>query len=228
MEFQPSTAYASAVLLIMGLSSLILAALSHSKFKKLKELSSAELSANVYNKTFVIFDPYAGRRKLIHSYLPLWVLIAGFASGAASIASFILVGLGFGLSIFAALAGLSLIVMDDAFDVYKNSNTFANAISNGSNLGVGDLKVFSTLKVYTRRLSYYYFGVAVFLLIISFALPYILNQAMLILALFMAEIIQISSVAGAANWQFAVFLFSVCIVLFEILIIRIKGMIFKV
>lgn len=228
MELQPATMYASAALLIMGLSSLILAALFRSKFKTLKELSRAGLSANVYNKTFVIFDPYAGQRKIIHNYLTLWALILGFTSIAASLASFVLVGMGFGLSIFAALAGLSLIVMDDAFDVYKNSNTFANAISKGSRLGVGDLKAFSALKVYTRRLSYYYLGVAVFLISISLVLPQILNQAILTLAIFMAEITQISSVAGPANWQLAVLLFSIPVVLFEILIMRIKNMVFKI
>ncbi|MBS7637177.1 hypothetical protein KEJ37_07625, partial [Candidatus Bathyarchaeota archaeon] len=76
-------------------------------------------------------------------------------------------------------AGLGLIVVDDAFDVYKNSNMFVSAISKESSLEVGDLKVFSAIKIYTRRLSYYYFGVAVFLASVSLALPHILNQAML-------------------------------------------------
>ncbi len=228
MELQLATTYASAALLLMGLFSLILASLFRTKFKKLEELSKAGLSANVYNKTFVIFDPYAGHRKIIHSYLPLMALMVGFTSIAASIASVILLGMGFGLSIFAALAGLSLIVMDDAFDAYKNSNTFANAISKGSSLGVGDLKVFFTLKVYTQRLSYYYLGVAIFLTSISLALPYILNQAMLALALFMAEITSISSIAGVANWQLAVLLFSIPVVLFEILIMKAKSIIFKI
>ncbi|MEM3874061.1 MAG: hypothetical protein QXU45_02895 [Candidatus Bathyarchaeia archaeon] len=224
---QPATTYASAALLIMGLSSLILAALFRSKFKKLKELSKAGLSANIYSKTFVVFDPYAGHRKIIHSYLPIWALTAGLASLAASLASFVLVGMGFGLSIFTALAGLSLIVMDDAFDVYKNSNIFINAIRKGSSLGVGDLKVLSTLKVYTWRLGYYYLGVAAFLTVISLALPYILNQAMLILALFMGGIVQASSSAGFGSFQLAVFLFAAFIVLFEALVAKIKSQIFK-
>ncbi|MEM3566032.1 MAG: hypothetical protein QXK18_04075 [Candidatus Bathyarchaeia archaeon] len=228
MKLQTATAYASAALLIMGLSSMVLAALFRSKFKKLKELPEAELSANVYSKTFVVFDPYAEHRKIIHSYLPLWASIVGFSSFAASLASLMLVGMGFGLSIFAALAGLSLIVMDDAFDVYKNSNTFINALIKGSSLGVGDLKVLSTLKVYTRRLSYYYLGVAAFLTVISLALPYILNQAMLTLALFIGGMVQASSSAGFGSFQLAVFLFAAFIVLFEALIVKIKSQIFKI
>lgn len=227
MELQSATAYASAALLIMGLSSLILAALFRLKFNALKNLSRAGLSANVYNKTFAVFDPFSETRKMLHSYLPVWAIIVGFASFMASLAVFVLLGMGFGLSIFTVLTGLSLIVMDDAFDIYKNSNMFANAISRGSSLGVGDLKVFFILKVYTRRLSYYYLGVAVFLASASLALPYILNQTMLAIALLMGGITQISSVAGFVNWQLAVLVFSVCVVLFETLIIKIKSIIFK-
>ncbi|MEM3730169.1 MAG: hypothetical protein QW667_04870 [Candidatus Bathyarchaeia archaeon] len=207
MELQAVTAYASTVLFVMGCFSLILAVLFRSKFKKLEELSSAELSANVYSKTFVIFDPYEGSRKIINSYLPLWALVVGFFSFTVSLAFFVLANIGFGLSILAALTSLNLIVMDGAFDVYKSSKIFADAINKGSGLGVGDLKVFFTLKVCTRRLGYYYLGVAVFLAATSLSLPHILNQVMLVLALFMAEIARISSVAGFANWQLAVFLF---------------------
>ncbi|MEM3616633.1 MAG: hypothetical protein QXJ31_01805 [Candidatus Bathyarchaeia archaeon] len=228
MELQSTTTYASAALLVMGLSSIILAALFRSKFKKLKELSSTGLSPNVYSKTFIVFDPYPEQRKIIHNYLTFWTLILGFTSIAASLASFVLVGVGFGFTVFAILAALSLIVMDDAFDVYKNSTIFADAISKGSSLGVGDLKVFSILEVCTRRLSYYYLGVAVFLASVSLALPYILNHAMLALTLLMAEITQISSIAGFANWLLAVLLFSIFVVLFEILIMKAKSRIFKI
>lgn len=212
----------------MGCASMILAVLFRSKFTKLENLSKTELKANVYNKTFVVFDPYSEQRKIIHSYLPLWALIAGFASFAASLASFVLLGMGFGLSIFATLAGLNLIIMDDAFDVYKNSNLFANAISKKGSLGVGDLKVFSILRMCTWRLSYYYLGVAALLIFASATLPYILNQVILVFAILLGEIIQLSSVAGFANWQFGVLLFSIFVVLSETLIIKIKSRIFKI
>jgi hypothetical protein len=228
MELQLATAYASIALLITGCTSIVLSALFHSKLKKLKGLSEAGLAANVYNKTFIVFNPYPENRKMIHSYLPLWAIIAGFTSFAASLASFVLMGMGFGLSIFAVLAGLSLIVIDDAFDVYKNSDVFIKAIGNGSNLGVGDLEVFSILKVYARRLSYYYLCVGIFLVLISLVLPRILNHVMLAFAFLIAEIIQLGSVAGPANCQFGVLLFSMAVVLFEILIMKIKSKIFKI
>jgi len=138
------------------------------------------------------------------------------------------VGRGFGLTIFAALAGLSLIIIDEAFERIQKFRCILKAIGNGSSLGVVDLKVFFVLKVYARRLSYYYLGVGIFLVFISLALPYILNRVMLAFAFLIAKIIQLSSVAGPANWQFAVFLFSIVILLFEILIMRIKSKIFKI
>jgi hypothetical protein len=228
MEPLLATTYASVALFLMSFSSLILAVLFRSKFKKLNNLSKGSLAANIFNKTFAIFDPYSGPRKIIHNYLPLWAFMAGFASFAVSLASFLLVGMGFALTIFAVMAGLGLIVMDDAFDVYKNSKIFANAISRGSSIGVGDLKVFSTLKVYTRRLSYYYLGVAVLLASSALALPYILDQVLLAFSWLMGEIVQAGSIAGFANWQFGVLLFSILIVLFEILIMKIKSGIFKI
>jgi hypothetical protein len=228
MEPLLATTYASAALFLMSLSSIILAVFFRSKFKKLRDLSKGSLAANIFNKTYAIFDPYSGPRKIIHNYLPLWAFMAGFASFAASLALFLLVGMGFALTIFTVMAGLGLIAMDDAFDVYKNSRIFTNAITGGSNIGVGDLKVFSILKIYTKRLSYYYLGVAVLLASSSLALPYILNQVLLAFSWLIGEIIKASSVAGVANWQFGVLLFSMLIVLFEILITKIKNRIFKI
>jgi hypothetical protein len=228
MESLLATTCASAALFFMSFSSMILAVLFRSKFKKLNNLSKGSLAANIFNKTFAIFDPHSGPRKIIHNYLPLWAFMAGFASFTASLVSFLLVGMGFALTIFAVMAGLGLIVMDDAFDVYKNSKIFANAISGGSSIGVGDLKVFSILKVYTRRLSYYYLGVAALLASTSLALPYILDQALLAFSWIIEGILQASSIAGFANWQLGVLLFSMLIVLFEILIMKVKSRIFKI
>jgi len=51
---------------------------------------------------------------------------------------------------------------------------------------------------------------------------------MLAFAFLIAEIIQLGSVAGPANCQFGVLLFSMAVVLFEILIMKIKSKIFKI
>jgi len=62
----------------------------------------------------------------------------------------------------------------------------------------------------------------------SLALPYILDQVLLTFSWLVGEIVQASSIAGFANWQFGVLLFSILIVLFEILIMKIKSGIFKI
>lgn len=154
--------------------------------------------------------------------------MAGFISFILSLAAFALLGLGFGLSIFTILVGLNLIIMDDAFDAYKNSNIFIDANNKKSNLGFGDVEIFSALKVYTRRLSYYYLSIAVFLIVAAITLPYILDQATLIFAQLMAGILQLSSIAGFANWQFASILFATLVVLLEILIRKVRDRIFKI
>jgi hypothetical protein len=186
------------------------------------------LSANIFNKTFVVFNPYSGQRKIIHNYLLALTFVVGFTAFFVSLLLFFMVATGLALSIFIILTAVNLIFLDDAFEVYGNSKLFLNTIRNGSDLGVGDLKVFSYLKLLTRKLSNYYICITVLLFLLSVLLPYILYPALLAFCQVVGLMIQVSSVAGVVSWQLTVFLFAFVLVLFEIFVLRIKGRIFKV
>lgn len=221
-----SILFASVILFIMGCLALALSILFRLRFRVLDSLPK-NLSASVFSKTFVVFDPFPRQHKIIQSHLFTLAFIAGLTALLISLALFSMIGTGFALSIFVILTAANLIILDDAFDVYKNSKLFLNAILSGKNLGVGDLKVFSYLKLLTRRLSNYYIGVAIFLFLLSFSLHNILYPALLAFCQFIGLMIQASSIAGAVGWQFAIFLFAFVLVLFEIFIIKVKDRTFK-
>jgi len=219
--------FASLVLFAMSCLALVLSILFHLKFRELNSLPK-NLSASIFSKTFVVFNPYSEQKKIIHNHLLTSAFIAGLMAFFISLLLFFMIATGLALSIFIILTAVNLIVLGDAFDVYRNSKLFLNAIRNGEDLGVGDLKIFSYLKLLTRKFSNYYIGITIFLLFLSMSLPYILYPALLAFCQFIGFIIQASSIAGAVSWQLAVFLFALVLMLFEFFVIKIKGRIFKV
>jgi hypothetical protein len=158
----------------------------------------------------------------------MWILIGGFTAAIISVTLFFMIGTGLALSIFTVFTAINLIVVDDAFEVYENAKLFLNAIRNGSKLGAGDLKALSYLRVFTQKLSKYYLCVTIFLFTLSLTLPYIFYPALLAFCQAIELMIHAGSIASVANWQFAVFLFSLIFVFFEIFITKIKGKIFKI
>jgi len=211
--------FASLTIFAMSCLALSLSVIFRSKFRALNSLPR-DLSASVFNKTFVVFNPYSRPRKIIHNYLLISAFIAVVAPFFISLLLFFMVAAGFALSIFVILTAINLMIVDDAFEVHENGKIFLNAIRNGSELGVGDLNVLSHLKILTRKLSYYYFGVAMFLLVLSMLLPYVFYPALLAFCQVIELMIQASSIAS-------VFLFSLFIVFFELFVIKVKGRIFK-
>ena len=218
--------FASLIIFAMSCLALSLSIIFRSKFRTLNSLPR-NLSASVFNKTFVVFNPYPKQRRTIHNYLLISVFIAGFAAGLISLLLFLMIAAGLGLSIFAIITTINLMIVDEAFEVHENAKIFLNAIRNGSELGVGDLNALSHLKILTQKLSYYYFGVAIFLLVLSMLLPYIFYPALLAFCQVIGLMIQVSSIASVASPQFAVFLFSLFFVFFEIFVMKVKGRIFK-
>lgn len=222
-----SILFASLILFAISCLTLTLSILFRSKFNALNSLSK-DLTVNVFSKTFVVFNPASGHNRIIHSYLLIWILIGGFTAIIASITLFFLFGTGFALSIFAVFTAINLIIVDDALEIYENAKLFLNAIRNGSKIGAGDLKALSYLRIFTQKLSKYYLYVTILLFTFSLTLPYIFYPALLAFCQFIEMIISASSIANVANWQLAVFLFSLIFLIFEIFITKIKGKIFKI
>ncbi|MHA1754163.1 MAG: hypothetical protein ACTSYR_01440, partial [Candidatus Odinarchaeia archaeon] len=95
------------------------------------------MSANIFNKTFCIFNPYPESRKIIHSCLSALPLIVFFVALFVTIVIWGILENGLLLSLTLIIVGLNLILTDVASEIYKNINVFTKAIHDKSDVGVG-------------------------------------------------------------------------------------------
>jgi hypothetical protein len=213
--------YSSLTLLTMGCLALALSFLFRSKSRALSGLPK-NLQANVFNKTFVVFNPYPEQKRMIHEFLLFLPLIVGFSSLGLALALVLIFEAGLMLSFFVAIIGLNLIVLENAPELYQNSMTFINAVKSRSSLGLGDLRVFQIVKTFMPKLSNYYLGLSVLFIASSAGLPYIWSSALWLFAQFMALSFQASMSIGTAAWLLPVFLFAAAVALIQIFVSRIK------
>ena len=218
--------YSSLTLFLMGCLAIALSILFRLKFKVFKNLSD-DLQPNVFDKSFVVFNPYGEQRKVFHEFLSFLPLIVGFASLGFALALMILVEAGFILSFCVTLFGLNLIVIEDGFEVYENSKTFIRAVQKEAKLGVGDLKVLQLIKEYMPKVSNYYLVLSITLMGFSIVFPYLFPSAIWLFAQFIGLILQVSRIVGVIAWVFAVFLFALTVVFVQILASKIRSRVWK-
>jgi hypothetical protein len=214
--------YSSLTLLAMGCLTLVLSIFFRLKSRAMNSMPK-NLSANVFNKTFIVFNPYSERTKIIHNLLSLLPILVFCACLGIVLVLFTILEYGFMLSFFVLIIGLNLMFLEHASEVYQNSETFIEAVQNGTKLGVGDLKVFQIVKSASPRISNYYLGLSVLFIALSAALPYIWSSALLFYALFVGSIFEVGLPTGIIAYQVAVFLFALIVVIFQILFRKIKG-----
>jgi len=125
------------VLLVMGCLSMVLSLSFYSKFRILGRISR-KLSISVFDKTFNVFDPYPGRRKIIHRFIVLmpFLLMVGYFFLMFLILKTFEMGLVLGVTIFIICLGLMMV--DEAYEIYVNSNVFVKAARNKANFFEGD------------------------------------------------------------------------------------------
>jgi small-conductance mechanosensitive channel len=206
----------------MGCLALALSTLFYLRIRALKRLPG-NLSANVFNKTFVVFNPYPEHNKIVHSLsfaLPLIVffLCMGFAFIVLKIFES-----GFMLSLFVVIISLNLIILEGALEVYQNSKTFFNAVQDGTDFGVGDIKAFQIVKNALPRVVKYYFGLSIVFIALSIVLPYVWSSVLWSFAGFASLIFQAGTSTGVANYQIAVFLFAIVLLIIQIIVSKIKS-----
>ncbi len=206
----------------MGCIALALSILFRLKSKKLSCLPQ-NLSASLFNKTFIVFNPYSQQKKVIHSFLSLLPLAVGFATLGLALGMFVIFEAGLLLSSFIAIIGLNLIVLEEAPETYQISKTFIVVVKSGVDLGTGDLSVFQKVKTFTPRLSNYYFGLSMVFIVFSAILPHIWSLVLWVFAQYVQLIFQISANAGAAGWIVCVFLLALSLVFIQISASKIKS-----
>jgi hypothetical protein len=218
--------YSSLTLLAMGCLALALSIIFRLKSRRLDNLPR-ELNANVFDRTFNVFDPYPVRIKIIHNFLTVLPVIAGVGSIVLAFEVWSLAMSGFLISIFIIIIGLNLIMIAEAPEIYTNSNVFVKAVEKNAKFAEGDLKVLQLVKKLASKLAYYYLGLAVLFTTFSATLQYIWNA----LPSLLTQIVQAIETAGGSNGILIVeVIAATCILslgLLQIVAVKIKNRMFS-
>ncbi len=216
--------YASVALVVMGVVALVLSVVFRLRLRVLDSVSKGS-AANVFNRTFVVFDPYV-QKTVFHrllSFLPFVPLICGFGMAVLLL---VIIDSGLLLTLLVSILALSLIVVEESPEAYAESKMLIKAIQGGSNLGVGDIRFLALTKQLLPKLSYYYLGLSAFLFALAAALPFVWTQFLWYFAMFFGYIIQASATGGLVTWMMALLLYAVIITVFVVLVTMAKSRLF--
>jgi hypothetical protein len=216
--------YASTALVVMGSSAIALSIIFRWKLNKIDSVSR-DSTPNVFNKSFVVFDPYQ-TTTIFHRFLlllPFVPLICGFALAALLL---VIIDSGLLLTLIMVVLALSLMVVEESPEAYTQSTILIRAIQGGSKLGVGDMKLLQATKKLLPRLSIYYLGVSIFLLALAALLPYVWSSALWCFAVFIGYMLQASVTAGPTTWMTAIFLYAVVVSVIAMLAGKAKNRLF--
>lgn len=216
--------YASATLAVMGSTALALAVFLRLRLSKLRSLSKNS-EASVFNRSFVVFDPYEKTTvfQRFLSLLPFVPLILGFG---AAVLFLVIIDSGLLLTLLVLIMALGLIVVEELPEVYAESKILIRAIQGGSSLGVGDVRLLQLTKKLLPRLSFYYLGLSVFLFVLAVVLPIVWSSVLWYFALFIGLFLQTSMAAGPTSWLLGILLYAVTITAFVFLVTVAKSRIF--
>lgn len=217
--------WASSTLVIMGLAALALAVFFRRRSERLKDISG-NVSANVFNKTFVVFEPYS-KTTVYHSFLsflPFVPLIGGFGM---AVLLFYIIESGLLLTVLVFIMALSLIVVEESPEAYTESKILMNAIENRSNMGEGDMRLLRLTRRLLPRLSTYYICLAVFLFALAGVLPYVWSSALWYFSVFFGSMIQASVMAGPTSWMAAIAVYAIVITAIIFLAAKAKSRLFE-
>jgi hypothetical protein len=216
--------YASVALVVMGVVALVLSVVFRLRLRVLDNVSKGS-AANVFNRTFVVFDPYV-QTTVFHrllSFLPFVPLICGFG---VAVLLFEVINSGLLLTVLVSILALGLIVVEESPEAYAESKMLIEAIQGGSNLGVGDIRFLALTKQLLPKLSYYYLGLSAFLFALAAALPFVWAQFLWYFAMFFGYIIQAGATGGLVTWMMAILLYAVIITVFVVLVTMAKSRLF--
>jgi hypothetical protein len=215
---------ASSTLVVMGSVAAALAISLRLRLKKLKSLSKNS-GASVFNKTFVVFDPYEQKTifQRLLTLLPFVPLVFGFGAAALLL---VIIDSGLLLTLIVLIVALGLIIVEELPEVYAESKILIEEIQAGSSLGVGDVKLIQATKKLLPRLSFYYVGLSAFLCVSAAVLPIVWSSFLWNFALFIGLFLQTSKAAGPTSWLIGMVLYALVITAFIFLVTMVKGRIF--
>jgi hypothetical protein len=207
----------------MACLTLVLSILFRLKYHKINHLPR-NLSANVFDKTFNVFNPYPERRRIIHSFLSALPFIAALAALVFVVLALKVFESGLLLSLLLLIICLNLMLIEVASETYQNAKTFINAFNNKADLGAGDLKVFKVLRRALPKLSNYYLALSILFLTLAAMLDYVWSSLLWFFAGVIGLILELqASIGGTIAFPVSVLLFSLMVGVVQIFIWKVKN-----
>ena len=223
-EFDTPTLSSFTVLIIMSCVYLALGVLLRRKTRAVESLPK-EMSPNIFNKTFNVFDPYPEHRKMI-GLTPLLVIAAAMVPFLAFFVAPRLFQSGATSGLVLLIVCLALMMIDEVHEVYRNAGMFVEAIDGGKGLGKGDLATFQVVKKSLRTLTTYYFSLAAVLFVSSLVLPYIMPVAASAFNQFIRLVFENTAGSGLAGIYVAMALYAATIVAIQLCAGKMRSKVF--
>jgi hypothetical protein len=212
---------------VMSCVSLALSLLLHLKNRALVKLPK-NLHANVSDRTFTVFDPYPEHRRVIHSYLTLLPFVAWLGALAVAYLTLSILAMGLALGFVAFILCFSLIMVDEFFEVYRNTGMLVKAVSAGADFGVGDLTVLSMMRKTLPKLRVYYLLLSVAFFASFVALPYVVPAAVMAFAQAVGAVFEFSASAGVLAAFVIILVFAAAEMMVYVAVRKVKSRIFSV
>lgn len=218
--------YSSAALFAMGFLSLIISFIFRWKSRKVNSFAG-DMKQTVFDKTFVVFNPYQDRTKLIHRLLSFIPWIAMFGSFGFALLAFLLIGSGLLLTLVVTIVSLNLVILEEAAEAYQYSNLLIKAAKRGTDLGIGDLRLFKETKHVLPKLSNYYLALTGLFLALAISIQMIWSYAATSILLYSSMLLNAGSYFGAIGPIIAIAVLALTVLFIQIFAQRAKNKYFQ-
>lgn len=181
------------VLLVMSVISIGLSVVFYLKSRNVRKEIPRDLTANIFSRTFNVFNLFPEHRKIYHSYLffiffsPLMAFSWTFIIVFIVFMQVLEAGLLLGLVMF--LFCLGLLMVSEAAEIYSTASTLVKAAKIKRRFGQGDIEVLTIVKSSLGRLSAYYFLLSTTFICLFFTLPTVFPMIMLAFSHFVGAIV---------------------------------------
>jgi hypothetical protein len=203
--------YASSALAAMGIVAMVLAFVFRFRHNRLEAIAAEGSVPTVFEKTFTVFDPYGEKRTIFHRLLALMAFVPLLGSFGLAILVFVMIGSGLFLALLVVMFGLGLMVVEESSEAYTESKALLRAIESREKLGVGDVKLFQVTRRMLSRLTFYYSGLAVVLIVLAATLPYVWAYALMSFEVVFKYGFEASATLGPLGWILTVGFFTLAI-----------------
>jgi hypothetical protein len=217
--------FSSLMLFAMGCLCLVLSVFLRLKLRQISNIPK-NLSANAFNKTFFVFNPFPEYNKIIHRFLVFLPLIVFFAGVGLVVVILKILEYNLLLSTIILIICLNLIVIEITPEIYENTKVFIRAFQVGTKLGVGDVKVFQVVRKALPRLSNYYLGLSLLFMASAVLLSYIWPSIMWLLFWFFALMGEATVETGIVGLVVVIFLYALTIVIIQVFLSKLKDRLF--